>query len=214
MSISQTARSQRIAAGEDPAKRDQILAGAHSVFTRLGFDVASMSDISREAGVSKGTLYVYFADKEHLFTALMDRERDRLFAGVSATLETAEPIAVRLRNFGIASTTILCSDPVIRAQRIVIGISERMPDISAGFFDRGGIRAVNLLATCFEEETRKGTLRVADPRRAAFQLAELFSAGLFRRRLFGHMAQAPSTAEVTETVDAALDLFLARYARP
>ncbi len=213
MSELQTARPQRIAAGADPAKRDQILAGAHSVFTRLGFDAASMSDISREAGVSKGTLYVYFADKEHLFSELMDRERDRLFAGVSATLQTDESIATRLRRFGIASTTILCSEPVVRAQRIAIGISERMPAIGAGFFERGGIRAVSLLTACFEEEIHKGTLAIADPRRAAFQLAELFSAGLLRRRLFGHMPDAPSAAEVAETVDAALDLFLARYAR-
>lgn len=205
-------RTPRLAAGEDPAKRDQILAGAHAVFTRLGFDAASMSDISREAGVSKGTLYVYFTGKEDLFTALMDRERDRLFAGVSATLQGDEPLASRLRNFGITSTRILCSEQVIRAQRIVIGICERMPEISAGFYERGGIRAVNLLAACFQTEAAKGIVTLQDPRRAAFQFAELCSAGLLRRRLFGHMPEPPTEAELAETVDAAVDLFLTRYA--
>lgn len=54
--------SGRFAAGEDPAKRRQILDGAKRVFMRMGFDAASMNDVTREAGVSKGTLYVYFGN--------------------------------------------------------------------------------------------------------------------------------------------------------
>ena len=49
----------RLAAGQDPIKRRQILEGAQLVFMRMGFDAASMNDITREAGVSKGTIYVY-----------------------------------------------------------------------------------------------------------------------------------------------------------
>ena len=64
--------SRRHAAGMDPAKRDQILDGATKVFLESGFDAASMNDICRVAGVSKGTIYVYFANKEDLFEALID----------------------------------------------------------------------------------------------------------------------------------------------
>src|SRR5690349_16872873 len=56
----------RPAAGQDPAKREQILEGARRVFIEMGFDAASMNDITRAAGVSKGTIYVYFANKEEL----------------------------------------------------------------------------------------------------------------------------------------------------
>ena len=48
---------------EDSSKRRQILDGARKVFMDLGFDGASMGEIARAARVSKGTLYVYFADK-------------------------------------------------------------------------------------------------------------------------------------------------------
>src|SRR5215510_14292756 len=51
----------------DSAKRRQIIEGARQVFLAQGFDGASMGKIAREAGVSKGTLYVYFASKEDLF---------------------------------------------------------------------------------------------------------------------------------------------------
>src|SRR5271157_1147745 len=59
---------------EDSAKRRQIVEGARLVFLAKGFDAASMSDIARAAGVSKGTLYVYFTSKEQLFGAIVREE--------------------------------------------------------------------------------------------------------------------------------------------
>jgi len=53
-----------VAAEEDSSKRRQILDGAGKVFMDLGFDGASMGEIARAAGVSKGTLYVYFRRQE------------------------------------------------------------------------------------------------------------------------------------------------------
>src|SRR3974390_1136510 len=57
---------------EDNSKRRQILDGARKVFMDLGFDGASMGEIARAAGVSKGTLYVYFTDKCALFEAMVE----------------------------------------------------------------------------------------------------------------------------------------------
>ena len=68
-------RRGRPRAGHDPVKRRQIIDGARRVFINMGFDAASMKDITREAGVSKGTLYVYFENKERLFAAIVDEER-------------------------------------------------------------------------------------------------------------------------------------------
>ena len=68
----------RATAGEedaDSSKVRQILDGARDVFLRLGFDGASMGDVARAAGVSKGTLYVYFENKSELFSALIADER-------------------------------------------------------------------------------------------------------------------------------------------
>src|SRR6266496_3792324 len=59
---------------EETSKRRQILDGARKVFMDLGFDGASMGEIARSAGVSKGTLYVYFADKNRLFEAIVEEE--------------------------------------------------------------------------------------------------------------------------------------------
>src|SRR5262245_64960452 len=58
---------------EETAKCRQIIDGARAVFLAQGVDAASMGEIARQAGVSKGTLYVYFDSKEELF-AVVARE--------------------------------------------------------------------------------------------------------------------------------------------
>ncbi len=86
---------------EDSSKRRQILDGARKVFMDLGFDGASMNEIARSAGVSKGTLYVYFADKNRLFEAIVEEEA--LDHGqVVFNFDPARDVATTLREFGKA----------------------------------------------------------------------------------------------------------------
>lgn len=204
-------RTGRPAAGCDLNKRDQILSGAHRVFSRMGYDAASMNDITREAQVSKGTIYVYFTGKEDLFEALIERERSVMFAGVESSLERPGTLEDRLLAFTTAVIGVLCSDTVIRAHRVVIGVSERMPDLGLRFFERGPARTVRLLRGFLLAEVEKGVLQITDPDFAAAQLLELAVAGLFRRRLFGQTTTPPTEAEVARNAQAAVAMFLGFY---
>ena len=94
-------RRGRPAAGQDPVKRKQIIEGARRVFINMGFDAASMNDITREAGVSKGTIYVYFANKEELFEALIEEERGSIFKNLYETLEQGTPLRETLVRFAM-----------------------------------------------------------------------------------------------------------------
>ncbi len=57
------------------ARRDHILEAAEHCFAHSGFHATSMQDICREARVSPGALYVYFASKEDLIAGLAERNR-------------------------------------------------------------------------------------------------------------------------------------------
>jgi AcrR family transcriptional regulator len=52
-------------------RRDAILAAALEEFSGHGFEAARLEDMARRAGVAKGTIYLYFADKETLFQELI-----------------------------------------------------------------------------------------------------------------------------------------------
>src|SRR5215468_1949106 len=62
-------RKRRVATAE--ARRAEILAAALEEFTARGFEAARLDDVAKRAGVAKGTIYLYFADKEALFQELV-----------------------------------------------------------------------------------------------------------------------------------------------
>src|SRR5436853_7728914 len=84
---------------EDSAKRRQIVDGARRVFLDLGFDGASMGEIARSAGVSKATLYVYFADKNRLFEASGEEEA-RQKRALASNLDPAREVTTTCREPG------------------------------------------------------------------------------------------------------------------
>jgi AcrR family transcriptional regulator len=55
-------------------KRDAILDAARAVFSRQGYASAAMDDVAAEAGIAKGTLYLYFRSKEDLYVASLVRD--------------------------------------------------------------------------------------------------------------------------------------------
>lgn len=201
----------RPAAGQDPVKRDQILEGAWRVFSRMGFDAASMNDITREAGVSKGTIYVYFSSKEELFEALMDKYRAKFFAGIYETLNQDTPVAETLAAFGKKLVKLVSSDKVVSGQRVVIGVTERMPEVGQVFYRKGPCQGLTLLTSYLTDQVRRGNLTIADTQLAADQFSSLCQAGIFRRRLFGDMTEPPPDEEIDRNVDSAVAMFMAAY---
>src|SRR3954469_3881039 len=94
-----TPASLAAAGDEDSSKRRQILDGARKLFLDLGFDAASKGEIARASGVSKGTLYVYFADKNHLFEAIVEQEMLKQ-QKVAFNFDPARDVATTLPEFG------------------------------------------------------------------------------------------------------------------
>ena len=209
--LTECGSGRRHAAGENPAKRDQILDGAQQVFMKMGFDAASMNDISKAAGVSKGTIYVYFADKVELFEAIVLRERERVFGGMQAILEGGAPIGEKLGTFARNLGHILCSKKVIRAQRIVIGTVEKMPELGSRFYESGAYRTQVQLREFFAAETAAGRLRIENPDLAAMQFVDLATGPLWRARLFTASFGPPSEEEVDLVADSAVRMFMAAY---
>src|SRR5579863_5155431 len=117
----------------EPAKRRQILAGSRRVFLGQGFDGASMNDIARAAGVSKGTLYVYFDSKEQLFEALIREGRKQQ---VERLVFPEDPGDARdlLRGFGLRLIEMMTRPEMIAHLRVVIAATGKFPRLGQAFF--------------------------------------------------------------------------------
>jgi AcrR family transcriptional regulator len=79
-------------------KRSAILAAAQTCFWRNGIRHTSIEDVAREAGVAKGTVYLYFASKEELFGSLASELCAAALLGVHAALAGGGALAPRLAS--------------------------------------------------------------------------------------------------------------------
>lgn len=78
------------------SSRAELIAAAGTVFAERGYDATSVEEVIRRAGLSKGTFYFNFADKEHLFLAVIqDRIDDpaRALMAITATASGGTPTA-------------------------------------------------------------------------------------------------------------------------
>jgi AcrR family transcriptional regulator len=196
---------------EDSAKRRQIMDGAHKVFMDLGFDGASMGEIARAAGVSKGTLYVYFADKSQLFAAVVEREAIEQ-GKIKFDLRPGRDAETTLRQFGQAYIEILCRPEGGSATRTVMAIAERMPDVGRQYFDHVINRTTRQLAAYLDSEVAAGRLSIEDTELAAQQFMLNCQATLFLPFIL-QAAPAPSRTQIARVVDSATKMFLAAYRR-
>ncbi len=194
---------------EDSSKRRQILDGARKVFMDLGFDGASMNEIARSAGVSKGTLYVYFADKNRLFEAIVEQEAFEQ-GKVVFNLDPARDAETTLREFGRSFMELLCRPGGGSWIRTVMAIAERMPDVGRRYYANVLEKAVNRLADYLRAHVGPGDLAIDDCQLAASQFMEVCKASLFLPFVF-QAAPAPSPERIDEVVNSATRMFMAAY---
>jgi AcrR family transcriptional regulator len=198
------------AAGEDDnVKRRQILDGARRVFMNLGFDGASMGEIARAAGVSKGTLYVYFADKNRLFEAIVEQET--LEQGrMSFNFDPERDVPTTLRDFGQAYIQLLCRPGGGSATRTVMAIAERMPEVGRRFYNNVVAHTIARLAAYLATRAAAGDVEIEDCQLAATQFMQMCQASLFMPFIF-QAAPAPSAERIAQVVESATRIFLAGY---
>jgi AcrR family transcriptional regulator len=195
---------------EDNAKRRQIVEGARQIFLANGFDAASMNDIARAAGVSKGTLYVYFQNKEQLFAAIV-HEECLFHAETTFTFDPADrDVEAVLTRAGVAYIEFLCSPEKASALRTVVAIADRMPEIGKVFYETGPAVGIGLVADYLRAQTEAGVLAVADCEIAASQFLEACKATLVLPVLF-NFRTAPPPERIRYVVGIAVKTFLAAY---
>src|SRR6266566_9473197 len=194
---------------EDSSKRRQILDGARKVFMDLGFDGASMNEIARSAGVSKGTLYVYFADKNRLFEAIVEEEVLEQ-GNVTFNFDPGRDVMTTLREFGQAYIELLCRPGGGSSIRTVMAIAERMPDVGRRFYENVLEKTIGRLAAYLAAHVKPDDLAIDDCRLAASQFMMMCQATLFLPFVF-QAAPAPSAERIAQVVESATRMFLAAY---
>ncbi|MEE4013414.1 TetR/AcrR family transcriptional regulator [Roseibium sp. FZY0029] len=195
----------------DNAKYRQILAGARTVFLAKGFDGASMEVIAKEAGVSKGTLYVYFNSKEALFEALILQDRYSQAEILREALVSKADVETDLRRIGRSYLQKMSKPDKLSTLRMVIGAAEKFPQFGMLLYEAGPCQGRRDLGAFIQERINRGELKDCDAELAAGQFFDLCVAGVLRRMLL-NASPKPSQDEFENNIDAAVKVFMAAYA--
>ena len=202
------------AGSEDSSgKRRQILDGARKIFMAHGFDGASMNDIVRAAGVSKGTLYAYFSSKEGLFETLIREDRRQQAERITDFSHQPGDLRQVLQNFGEQLLELMTRPETLAHLRIVIAASGKFPQLGRAFFEAGPQYGAERLAKYLRDQRSAGRLAMADPYRAAWHFLDLCQSETHRRLLF-RLDDAVTPNQIKNTVSAGVDVFMAAYGAP
>jgi AcrR family transcriptional regulator len=195
---------------EEGTKRCQIVEGARKVFMAQGFDAASMNEIAKAAGVSKGTLYVYFQNKEQLFQAMVGQQCRQQGERIFALDPDDHDIQGVLTRLGLGLLEFLCRPDRAPSLRTVIAISERMPELGRQFYETGPAYGLAQLTTYLEAQVAAGVLAIDDCEVAAQQFMDSCSATIFKPFLF-NCGTTPTPDRIEHVVRIAVRVFLAAY---
>jgi AcrR family transcriptional regulator len=169
---------------KDERPRD-IVAAALDVFAEKGFAGAKMDEIARRAGVSKGTLYLYFGTKEDVFRAVVREVVVPNVETVRATILAADlPFPTLIRTFLPRLAEIVTRVPIGAVAKMVVGESRNFPELAKVWHDDVVQKAVGVISELIEHAQARGEVRPGNPRIHAFSIVGPMMLGVLWRETF------------------------------
>jgi AcrR family transcriptional regulator len=104
---------------KDEMIRAAILDSASQLFRHFGLQKTTMEDIAREAGKGKSTLYYYYKNKEEIFDAVIQKEKDKIFRTLQQAVNKEETAQKKLEVF--LSTKFRLLKEMANLYKVVIG---------------------------------------------------------------------------------------------
>jgi TetR/AcrR family transcriptional regulator of autoinduction and epiphytic fitness len=169
-------------------RRNEILTAARSVFARKGFALGIMDEIAREAGIAKGTIYLYFRSKNDVYKALLDHDMNLLQQLTLERIDRATNLRDKIHGFLL----IRMEHADEKREFFRIMDSERANLHMTRKQYRDFLHEpVARLAQAIDTAMETGTIRHTDSEKAAWLIVDV-ARGAIQRRLLSPHPQPPA----------------------
>jgi len=156
------------------ARPEEILEAAKHVFGESGYAGTKLEDVARRAGVSKGTLYLYFDSKEALFREMVRAKVVTALAHAEETVRTFDGSSRELLVILVSSMyRRLRDDGMARVGRVVQAELPSFPELAQFYFEEVILRSRRLVSRVLERGVESGEFREVSHGFAARGLASL-----------------------------------------
>lgn len=196
---------------KDMEKRAAILDAAMALFPSRGYEGVSVDAIAHLAGVSKLTVYSHFTDKESLFGAAVTECCAQLLPHRLFEPDPGLPVDEALFQIARAFMDLMMDERAIRLHRVMISQAGQNPRLTKVFFDAGPQATLKEMESFLSQAGASGSLRIADPARAAEHFLCLLK-GVRHLRVLVGLCEVPTHAERDEHVRDVVQVFLRAFA--
>ncbi|MGX4643272.1 TetR/AcrR family transcriptional regulator [Massilia sp. SYSU DXS3249] len=142
------------------ARPQELLAAAIDLFVERGFASTRLEDVARRAGVSKGTLYLYFDNKEELFKAVVRNSIVPVIGDAeSSVAEFDGHSAELLRNVIMGWWDRIGGTKVSGIVKLVTAESGNFPELAAFYQDEVINRGTRMISSMLERGIARGEFR-------------------------------------------------------
>ncbi len=196
---------------------EEILDAALEVFGAQGFAGARLEDIARQAGVSKGTLYLYFDSKEALFRAMiLARIVSALEEGEREVQEVEGPMRRKLEVLMRRIWAVVGDPSMARIIKLVHGELNNFPELARFYYEEVILRVRALCLGVLAQGVAAGECRPEQSEFAARAMPSLLVMGSKMLHFFAPLDPAPLTEDaiVSGTIDLVLHGVLPRDGEP
>jgi AcrR family transcriptional regulator len=167
------------------ARPGEVIDAALACFAERGFAATKLDDIAAKAGVSKGTVYLYFPSKEELFKAVIRETILPNLVQAEALIDSTDvPSAEYLRRLLEFMTGRMATTPIGIIPKLIVTEAGNFPDIARFYLDNVVHRGFALIGRILERGIKSGEFRAMDVRSTTFcVLAPVLLTALWRHSL-------------------------------
>jgi AcrR family transcriptional regulator len=191
----------------DDETRAVIFEAARLEFAASGYAATSMDSVARRAGVSTKTLYRLIPNKATLFEAMITDRIDTFASVVRLKACDGGDVEKALREALIVCGELVLDGDVISLQRVILGDSEKFPEIAETFYHKAIRRTERTLANWLQAQSERGLIKIDDAEASAGMLLGMLVFQPQRAVLFGH-APPPTREELAKRAQTVAALFL------
>jgi TetR/AcrR family transcriptional regulator, mexJK operon transcriptional repressor len=192
-------------------RRLELIDVAEKMFLERGFTDTTMQMIAARAGASKETLYRHFESKELLFAEIISRKAGQISGPDAAMARGGKPETVLL-DLGVNLLRTILTGQASFLFKTVVAESVRTPELGDLFYERGPGLTVQRLTQYLADASARGELHCNDP----LVSARLFLGAVVSQFHLRHLVQStwkpPTEKEISQHVEAAVSMFLAKFA--
>jgi len=166
-------------------RHQEVIEAACRIFARLGYAATNVEDIAKEAGMAKGTIYLYFKSKEEVFAAVLARDLEVLtnktIEGMSTKTTFADQLKVYLE---LRLAYIEHNQDFLKVYFSEFGRCGSRPPLITELMDKLFWRSFEFMRQCLEQAIARKEIRPVPVESTAFAIFDL-SRGFAERHLRG-----------------------------